>query len=391
VISFARFRLPRAVAALALASATVAAPSRASAQVPADSVVRIDLSPGRSLPLTTQNPITRVSVATPEIADAVVVGEREIVLNAKASGETDMLLWIANEPRRHYRIAVHAVPDRQMVQLAVRVAEVRKDLVHELGVSGLYRDGNVRAGTGILNTDNVFDKTTGLITLPSTARFGTVLSDFGTKNFLSFLDFQSQRGNARLLAEPNLLAGNRDSATFLSGGEFPVPIAQPGQNGTVTITIQFREFGIRLTFVPEILSDSLIKLTFRPEVSSLDFTNAVDISGTRIPALRTRRISTSVDVKRDQSLIVSGLFDDEREQTRTGVPFLMDIPILGALFGNSSWTSNHTELLILVTPTIVNPNSPPSNFVLPVRPDTALPARDAIQKRLPPPPAPKKP
>jgi pilus assembly protein CpaC len=124
----------------------------------------------------------------------------------------------------------------------------------------------------------------------------------------------------------------------------------------------------------------------RPEVSSLDFTNAVDISGTRIPALRTRRVTTTVDVKRDQSFIISGLFNDEREQTRTGVPFLMDIPILGALFGNSSWSSNQSELLVLVTPTLVNPNAPASNFVLPVRPDTGLPARDAIQKRLPPPP-----
>ena len=384
VIPTARFRLSRTVAALVVAAALL--PAAASAQVPTDAVTKIDLSPGRSFPLTTQNPITRVSVAVPDIADAVVVGEREIVINAKVAGETDLLLWVANEPRRHYRIAVHGVPDRQLVQLAVRVAEVRRDLVHELGVNGLYRDGNVRAGTGIFNTDNVFDKATGLITLPSTARFGTVLSDFGTKNFLSFIDFQSSRGNARLLAEPNLVAGNRDSASFLSGGEFPVPIAQPGQNGTVTITIQFREFGVRLSFFPEIVSDSLIKLTVRPEISSLDFTNAVDISGTRIPALRTRKITTTVDVKRDHSFILSGLFNDEREQTRTGVPFLMDIPILGALFGNSSWTKNETELLILVTPTLVNPNAPPSNMVLPIRPDTALPARDAIQKRLPPPP-----
>jgi len=384
VIPTVRFRLSRTVAALAFAAAIL--PAAATAQVPTDSITRIDLSPGRSFPLTTQNPITRVSVATPEIADAIVVGEREIVINAKATGETDLLLWIANEPRRHYRLAVHSANDRQMVQLAVRVAEVRKDLVHELGVSGLYRDGNVRAGAGIFNSDNVFDKTTGLITLPTNARFGTVLSDFGTKSFLSFIDFQSQRGNARLLAEPNLLAGNRDTASFLAGGEFPVPIAQPGPNGQVAITIQFREFGIRLTFQPEIISDSLIKLTMRPEVSSLDFTNAVEISGFRIPALRTRRISTSVDVKRDQSLIVSGLFSDEREQVRTGIPFLMDLPVLGALFGNSSWTSNQSELLILVTPTLVNSNSPPSNFILPVRPDTALPARDALQKRLPPPP-----
>jgi len=356
------------------------------AQAPQDDIItRITLPAGRSLPITTQNPITRVSVATPEIADAVVVGERDLVINAKLSGETDVILWVANEARRHYRILVASPSDRRAVLLSVRIAEVRKDLLHELGVNGLYRDQTSRAGTGIFNTDDVFEKTTGDLTLPAGTKFATLLTDFGTKNFLAFIDAQQQRGNARLLAEPNLMAGNRDTASFLAGGEFPVPIAQPGANGTVQLTIQFREFGIRLNFIPEILNDSLIKLSVRPEVSSLDFTNAVVISGFRIPALTTRRISTTVDVKRDQSLVLSGLYNDQRERTRTGVPFLMDIPILGALFGSSSWKSNQSELLILVTPTIVNPNAPPARSVLNVVPDTSLPARDAIQKRLPPP------
>ena len=360
----------------------------ATAQTQVDTITRINLPVGRSYPINTVNPITRVSVATPEIADAVVVGERDVVINAKTNGETDVILWVTNEPRRHYRITVRSVSDRQSVLLAVRVAEVRKDALTELGVSGLYRDnsGNVRAGTGIFNTDNNIDKTTGEITIPGTARFATVLSDFGTKNFLSFIDAQATKGRAKLLAEPNLLAGNRDTASFLEGGEFPVPIAQPGANGTVTLTIQFREFGIRLNFIPEIISDSLIKLSVRPEVSSLDFANGINISGFRIPALRTRRASTTVDVKRNQSLIISGLFSEDRQRTRTGIPLLMDIPILGALFGTSSWQSTEQELLILVTPTIVNPMAPPSRSILNIVPDTALPARDAIEKRLPPPP-----
>ena len=131
---------------------------------------------------------------------------------------------------------------------------------------------------------------------------------------------------------------------------------------------------------------TLLAVGAPPEVSSLDYTNAVTISGFRIPALRTRRVSTTVDVKRDQSLIISGLFSDEREKVRTGIPFLMDLPILGALFGNSSWTSNQSELLVLVTPTVVNPLAPPAKSVLNIVPDTSLPAKDAIQKRLPPPP-----
>lgn len=366
----------------------LAAAVTAGAQAVTDTIIRINLPIGRSYPINTQDPITRVSVATPEIADAVVVGERDVVINAKANGETDVILWITNEPRRHYRVTVRSPSDRQSVLLAVRVAEVRKDALTELGVNALYRDksGNTRAGTGIFNTDNNIDKPTGDILIPGTARFATVLSDFGTKNFLAFIDAQATKGRAKLLAEPNLLAGNRDTATFLEGGEFPVPIAQPGANGTVTLTIQFREFGIRLNFIPEIVSDSLIKLAVRPEVSSLDFANGINISGFRIPALRTRRAQTTVDVRRDESLIISGLFSEERERTRTGIPILMDIPILGALFGSSSWTTNETELLILVTPTIVNPMAPPSRSILNIVPDTGLPAREAIEKRLPKPP-----
>lgn len=387
-VSSRRFR-PLHIAALAGALAVGA--TSAAAQAPGDTIIRIDLPVGRSYPITTIDPITRVSVANPDIADAVVVGERDVVINAKTNGETDIILWITNEPRRHYRIQVRSAPDRQAVLLSVHVAEVRKDALTELGVNMLYRDGNVRAGTGIFNTDNAIDKATGDITLPSTARFATVLSDFGTKNFLAFIDAEATKGRAKLLAEPNLLAGNRDTASFLEGGEFPVPIAQPGANGTVTLTVQYREFGVRLNFMPEIVSDSMIKLKVNPEVSDLDFVNGVVLSGFRIPALRTRRTSTTVDVKRNESLIISGMFSETRQRTRSGVPLLMDIPIIGALFGTTSWQTNETELLILVTPTLVNPNAPPARSVLNISPDTALPAREAIEKRLPPPPLIRKP
>ena len=365
-----------------------ASASVARAQGADDPITRIELPAGRSLPITTQDPITRVSVATPEIADAVVIDERNLVINSKTTGETDIILWITNEPRRHYRISVRSPSDRKAVLLAVRIAEVRKDVLRELGVNGLYRDpgGHARAGNGIFNTDNAIDKTTGDVTLPPGTRFATLLTDFGTKNFLSFIDAQSVLGHARILAEPNLMAGNRDTATFLAGGEIPVPIAQPSGNGQVTITIQFREFGIRLNFIPEILNDSLVKLRVNPEVSTLDNSNAVVLSGFRIPALRTRRISTTVDVKRDESMVLSGLMDEERSTTRTGFPILSELPIIGALFGTSSWETNQTELLIVVSPTIVNPNSPPASSLLRVVPDTSLPAREAIEKRLPPPP-----
>ncbi len=361
----------------------------AGAQANDDTITRIDLPAGRSYPITTVDPIARVSVATPEIADAVVVDERNLVINAKTMGETDIILWIANEPRRHYRVSVRSAADRKAVLLSVRIAEVRRDDFNSLGVNLLYRDpgGHARVGTGIFNTDNQIDPTTGKVILdPSVTKFATLLTDFGTKSLLSFIDAQTLLGHAKILAEPNLLAGNHDTASFLAGGEIPIPIAQPSANGVASVTIQYREFGIRLTFIPEIVSDSLVKLNVHPEVSRLDFTNAVEVSGFRIPALQTRRLATTVDVRRDQSLILSGLMDDERNLTRTGVPLLSQIPILGALFGNSTWETNQTELVIIVTPTIINPMNPPASSVLRIMPDTSLPAREAIERRLPPPP-----
>ncbi len=363
------------------------------AQTPTDQVVGISLVGGRSYPLTTPDPITRVAVATPEIADVVVVSDRDVVINGKANGQTDIILWAGDRPRIHYRVTVRAPADRKMVLLAVRLAEVRKDVLRNLGVSGLYREknGNSRTGTGIFRSDNAFDAD-GNVQIPGESRFLTILSDFGTQQFLSFLEAEEQGGRARLLAEPNLLTADRDSASFLAGGELPIPVIQGqggGQGGQGAVTIQYREFGIRLSFSPDILSDSIIKLFVRPEVSSLDYGNAVLLNGFRVPALRTRRVESTVDIRRDQSVILSGLFNEEREQVRTGIPLLMNIPILGALFSSTRWQNSETELLVVVTPRIIDPANIDGQLVLPIRPDSQVPALDAIKKRLP--PTPKKP
>jgi pilus assembly protein CpaC len=344
-------------------------------------VVRIDLPVGRSYPLTTPVGITKVSIANPDVADVVVVGTRELVINSKQNGETDAIFWLANGTRLHYRVSVHAPSDRQQIAIYIKIAEVRKDFSRQYGLSGLYRNRGTRVGTGTLNTDNNFN-TDGSLALPSDAGFLTVLTDFGTKHLLALLDLQEQTGRAKTLAEPNLLAGNGDTATFLAGGELPIPVVQPGEGSTTRVTIQYKEFGVRLRFRGEILSDSLIKLNVTPEVSSLDFVNGIELSGFRIPAFRTRRVSTTVDVRRDQSMIISGLFNNESEKIKTGIPLLKDLPIIGDLFSSSSWKNNESELLVIVTPVIVDPLDPRPQDMLKLLPDTALPARDAIKKRL---------
>ena len=375
-----------AVLCLGLALSTTGA----AAQAPAMLVTRIDLPIGRSYPIETTVPVTQVSVATPDVADVVVIDARNVVINAKAAGETDVILWAASAPRRHYRVQVHSPSDRQQIAISVKIAEVRRDLLREIGVSALRRDGNSRIGTGIFNTDAPFDANGG-ITVPSGTGFGTVLTDFGTDRLLALLEAEEQKGNAHVLAEPRMLAANKEQASFLAGGELPIPIVQGG--GTVggaspTVTILWREFGVRLNFTGEVVSDDLIKLKVAPEVSSLDYANAITLSGASIPALRTRKMESTIDMRNRQSLIISGLFNEEREKVKTGVPYLMNVPILGQLFSSTRWQNNESELLVIVTPTVVDPMN--SNVgtqpgqVLPTLPDTTLPARESIQKRLPP-------
>jgi pilus assembly protein CpaC len=292
---------------------------------------------------------------------------------------------------------VRTAPDRPQINLGVKIAEVRRDLLAQLGVSTIYSNGGTRVGTNQLRTDAPFTGGTtggtanGSITLPAATTFTTVVSDFNIRNILGIIEAEEQRGRARLLAEPNLTAANRDSASFLAGGEIPIPIAQPGAGGQTFVTLQYREFGVRLTFAPEVLNDSLVKLRVRPEVSDLDFANSITLSGFRIPALRTRRVETSVDVPRDRSFIISGLFNNQREQVRTGIPILMDIPILGNLFSSTRWQRNETELVVIVTPTVIDPLRPRPQDALRLQPDAGLPAREAIEPRVQPgtlPPAP---
>jgi len=358
------------------------------AQVTDTAVLRIDLPIGRSFPINTQSNITQVSVASPDVADVVVMGAHDVVINGHGAGESDVILWMADSPLRHYRVAVHSPADRQQIVLAIKFAEVRRDFLRTIGVSGLYRDAHNRIGTNQFNTDNAINSTTGVITLPTTIGFGTILSDFGTSKLLGLLNADEQTGTARILAEPTLMAGNKDSASFLAGGEIPIPVAQNSSTGVPTITIIWREFGVKLNFWSEILSDSLVKLHIRPEVSSLDFGNAIEISGFKIPALRTRHMETTIDVRRDQSLIISGLMDDERQKTKQGIPYLKDIPILGNLFSSTNWQRNETELLVVVTPVISDPMHPRPQDVIHFTTDSVLPARDALRSRLQPSPEP---
>jgi pilus assembly protein CpaC len=349
----------------------------------APGIERITIALGQSLPLDLSGAVTQVTIVNPDVADVVVLTERSVVLNAKAIGSTDVILSGAAIGRRHMRVSVLAATERRQIALSVKFAEVRRDALTELGVSGEYKNAKKTAGAG---TGSLAPSSSGTpAAAGATNKFLSAVSTFGTADIRGYLEAQQQTGRARSLAEPTLMAGNKDSASFLAGGEVPVPIAQPGGlGGQPLVTIQYRPFGVQLRFLGEVLNDSLIKLRVVPEVSTLDYSNAVLISGFRVPALRTRRVETTLDVRPGESLVISGLFSDDRESVRSGVPGLMNIPILGALFGSTRWQQSESELLVVVTPELVNPNVPRALDRLRLKSDSALPAIDVLRKRLPP-------
>ena len=164
------------------------------------------------------------------------------------------------------------------------------------------------------------------------------------------------KGLLEVLAEPNVLATNGKQASFLAGGEYPYPVVQGVTGGgTGAVTIQFKEFGVRLNFIPTITPRNTIHLQVAPEVSSLDFTNGISISGFTVPGLTVRRVKTDVELREGQSFAIGGLLDNRETQTFEKIPFIGDVPILGKLFQSIQRTKTNTELLVIVTPEIVAP------------------------------------
>jgi pilus assembly protein CpaC len=169
-----------------------------------------------------------------------------------------------------------------------------------------------------------------------------------------FIDALKERGLVKVLAEPTLITLSGKSANFLAGGEFPIPVPQPGA-GATAITIEYKPFGVGLHFTPTVLSNKKISMEVSPEVSDLDFTNAITISGFVIPALATRRLSTTIELADGQSFAIAGLLKDDLREVISKYPLLGEIPILGALFRSSSFRKNETELIVIVTPHLVKP------------------------------------
>jgi len=416
---------------LVTASAVVAAQDRAqpassTPQNAADSFPKVQLIAGRSTVIGTEFDVTRIAITNPEVADAVVVQAREILIDGKKPGTVSLIVWgsgsrtqyniIVEQPTtsleqqlhmlfpgedvtvgtndgatilsghvsstnvmlRMGEIATASVPksqiinllqvpggsESQQVMLQVRFAEVNRRLLTDAGL-GLFvtRDRVLARSTTQQFAAPTFEQDAGQDKL--------VFSDFlnlffwdrkaGVGGVLRALE---STGAFQSLAEPNLIAYNGQEASFLAGGEFPVPVVS-GIAGQVSVI--FKEFGIRLNFTPTIAGDA-IRLKVRPEVSTLDFANGITLSGFRIPALTTRRAETVVELKDGQSFAIAGLLDNISQNDGAAIPIMSKLPIVGPLFKSRSKRAEQTELMVLITPRLVRALDPDEVPPLPTTP-----------------------
>lgn len=270
----------------------------------------------------------------------------------------------------------------QQVMLEVRFAEVDRSIGERLGVGGLglSDDGDFNAvlGSGAGLTTGTIGSPGVPTTGPITDAFGILNQAFslGSLNIDATLDMLERRGLSRTLAEPTLVALSGEPAYFLAGGEFPIPVVANfglGQTGQQNLGVEFKSFGVSLSFTPTVLGNDTIALTVEPEVSSIDEATTVSINGITIPGLQTRRARTTVELRDGESFAIAGLLKEEFRTTVRQVPLLGSLPVIGTLFRSSSFQQGQTELLIVITPRLVAPIRPeqvrlPTDRIDPPRP-----------------------
>ncbi len=331
--------------------------------------------------------------------DVVLLSGR---ISSKAVADRILQVVSAAAPKVISLMEVPTAPTKGEVLLEVKFAEVDRTALRQLGVNFFSTGAGGTIGTtttgqfGSFGTQTITD-TIGVravpfpnipvpTTGPSTETFKTTQTISDVLNIFLFrpdihlgtlIRALQQKNVLQILAEPNLLTQTDKEASFLAGGEFPYPIVQPGGT-TNAITISFKEFGVRLNFKPTLTEEGMIHLKVRPEVSTLDFANALTISGFVIPALSTRRVETEMELKDGQSFAIAGLVDDRVTQIASRIPGLGDLPILGHLFRSRSLNKTKSELLVLVTPHVVKPLNPdqvptgpkfPKEFLPPAAPE----------------------
>ena len=383
------------------------------------SAKKLHLRHNQSFLIDTDQRIKRVSVGKPEIADVTVVTPKQLLVTAKNPGITNLIYWseaglptsvdvsVEKESDAHAELQklapnekfevsgppdtmilsgkvstdtaqnrvveaakaysknvvnLMAVERMEQVMLQVRVAEVDRNVARELGFGMLSEGSSVR---GSLSPGGAFTPFFGnlrdsdISKVGPNTTFGDAVNLFIAKpgsfpEFAGFIRALHDRGALRTLAEPNLVVANGGEGKFLAGGEFPVVYSTSGSSGS-SVSVTYKEFGVKLTFQPKIAANGEIFLKLSQEVSELDFVNAVVLTGFRIPALKSRKAESSVQLADGQSFVLAGLIDNRISKQVSKIPLLGDIPVLGTLFRSTRYQNNETELMVVVTPRIVRP------------------------------------
>jgi pilus assembly protein CpaC len=371
---------------------------------------KLNLLAGKSIVLKSRETVKRVSIANPEIADFVLISPNELYITGKSVGTTNMTLWQSQGGYRVFDMTVgfdvaqlkqeindilpnesdlrvtstnnsitlsgrisnatnlsqaltlarsYASEDKvnnlvevrgvQQVMLEVRVAEMQRNLARRIGVNFNYLTQSGNLGYTFLGGLTGFDDE-GILRLSDSVNALFQFTSNGT-TWTGVIDALKSDGLVKVLAEPTLIALSGKSASFLAGGEYPIPVPQ----GNDTISIEYREFGVRLSFTPTVLSDNKINIHVAPEVSNLDFSTAVQFEGFITPGLTTRRAETVIELADGQSFAIAGLLSDNSRDTINKFPLLGDIPVIGALFRSREFQRNETELVIIATPHLVKP------------------------------------
>lgn len=386
------------------------------------------LAPGQSKVIEAPWRATRVSITDPTIADVKTLSPTQVLLVGKAVGTTDLLVWNEKEEVRRTKVQVMvadlevlsgelrrlfpdttlqlspsgraivltgqmaradqvvqlhrffevrkldyvdmtSVPGVQQVQIQVRVAEVSRQAIKSLGLNATFI-GDDFVGADFVGADGggpinptAFGPGAGTTTISPAV---TVFGRFPHTDLSLFLQALAENQYLRILAEPNLTALSGEKASFLAGGEFPIPIVQTATVGASALTIEYKEFGVRLMFQPVVLGENRIKMLVAPEVSELSDVGAVTLQGFRIPGLVTRKFETTLELASGQTFAMAGLLQRSSSGRTSRIPGVGDIPVLGALFRSVRYSEGETELMVLVTASLVEPSSTKiSSYVLP--------------------------
>jgi pilus assembly protein CpaC len=372
---------------------------------------QLHITVGRSVMLTSAAPLRRIYVGNPAVLQTYTSGTSEIVLTAKTAGVSSMVLWDETGGHRLYTVSADIDPEAlrasfdaafpgssihvetgegkvfltgsvatdaasdaalkmaslytkdvvnslvvvpvhgKQVQLKLRIVEVDRTRLDQLGVN-IFAGGRTAIGT---STQQFSSTATGSgSSLSVSDPLNIFLYNAKLNVGLTVKDLE-QKQILQVLAEPTLTTLSGLPARFLSGGEFPFPVVQGGTGNTTAISIQFRPYGVKVDFTPTVNPDGSIRIKLSPEVSTLDYTNAVTISGFTIPALSTRQTETEVEIQNGQSFIVSGLLDHRTTEIMSKMPGISSIPILGDLFRSKNFNHSVVELVIIVTATVVDP------------------------------------